>query len=147
MVIIHCKFYANWSTSSYFFALSKVVRFFFFAIVIQKFEFIIWQGFDLRKIMDIIDDTYWIVKNFEKSFDLDRSQLCISNDWALQREALICENAFLHRDCKTEMGNVFAQTIAISKRKKIAIPNWRQMNFKRAFRSQKILTCFPLIHR
>ena len=33
MVIIHCKFYANWSTSSYFFALSKVVRF-FFAIVI-----------------------------------------------------------------------------------------------------------------
>ena len=32
MVIIHCKFYANWSTSSYVFALSKFVRF-FFAIV------------------------------------------------------------------------------------------------------------------
>ena len=29
MVIIHCKFYANWFTSSYVFALSKFVRFFF----------------------------------------------------------------------------------------------------------------------
>ena len=32
-VIIHCKFYANWLTSSYVFALSKFVRFFFFATV------------------------------------------------------------------------------------------------------------------
>ena len=45
----------------------------------------------------------------------------------MQREALICENALLYRDCETEMGNVFTQTNAISKRKKIAIPAWRQM--------------------
>ena len=30
-------------------------------------------------------------------------------------------------DCETEMGNVFTETNAISKRKKIAIPAWRQM--------------------
>ena len=35
--------------------------------------------------------------------------------------------ALLHRDCKTEMGSVFIQTNAISKRKKIAIPDLRQM--------------------
>ena len=30
---------------------------------------------------------------------------------------------FLHRDCKTEMGNIFTQTNAISKQKKIEIPD------------------------
>ena len=30
-------------------------------------------------------------------------------------------------DFKAEMGNIFIQTNAISKRKKIAIPAWRQM--------------------
>ena len=34
---------------------------------------------------------------------------------------------FFHRDCKTETSNVFNQTDAISKRKKIAIPDWCQM--------------------
>ena len=34
---------------------------------------------------------------------------------------------FFHRDCETEIGNIFTQTDAISKRKKIAIPDWRQM--------------------
>ena len=34
---------------------------------------------------------------------------------------------FSHRDCETEIGNIFTQTDAISKRKKIAIPDWRQM--------------------
>ena len=34
---------------------------------------------------------------------------------------------FLHRDCETEIGNIFIQTNAISKRKKIEIPDWRQM--------------------
>ena len=71
MVIIHCKFYANWSTSSYFFALSKVV-WFFFAIV-----------------------------------------------RALQREALICKNAILEfKDCQTEMGKDFTQTIALFNKKR-----------------------------
>ena len=72
--------------------------------------------------------TFW--KIFKKSFNLDQSQVCISNGLgarALQREALICENTLLYRDCETEMGNVFIQTNAISKRKKIAIPAWRQM--------------------
>ena len=45
----------------------------------------------------------------------------------MQREALICENAFSYRDSETEMDNVFTQTNAISKQKKIAIPAWRQM--------------------
>ena len=69
-------------------------------------------------------------KIFEFFFILDQSQVCISNGLgarALQREALIYENAFLYRDCKTEMGNVFTQTDAISKQKKIAMPDWRQM--------------------
>ena len=46
---------------------------------------------------------------------------------ALQREALICKNAILHRDCKTRMGKVFTQTNAISKRIKIELLDWRQM--------------------
>ena len=46
---------------------------------------------------------------------------------ALQREALFSENAFLHRDCETEMGKVFTQINAIPKRIKIAIRDWRQM--------------------
>ena len=45
----------------------------------------------------------------------------------MQREALFSENAFLYRDCETEMGNVFTQTNAIPKRIKIEIPDWRQM--------------------
>ena len=43
---------------------------------------------------------------------------CISNGLearALQREALICKNAILHRDCETEMGKDFTQTIALFK--------------------------------
>ena len=35
-----------------------------------------------------------------------------------------------NRDCKTEIGNIVTQTDAISKRKKIAIPDWRQMKKK-----------------
>ena len=69
-------------------------------------------------------------KIFKKSFNLDQSQVCISNGLearALQREALFSENAFLYRDCETEMGNVFTQTNAIPKRIKIEIPDWRQM--------------------
>ena len=57
--------------------------------------------------------TFW--KIFKKSFNLDQSQVCISNGLearALQREALFSENAFLYRDCETEMGNVFTQTNA-----------------------------------
>ena len=72
--------------------------------------------------------TFW--KIFKKSVNLDQYQVCISNSLgarALQREALIYENAFLYRDCEIEMGNVFIQTNAISKPKKIAIPAWRQM--------------------
>ena len=41
-------------------------------------------------------------KIFKKSFILDQSQVCISNGFrarALQREALICVNAFFHKDC------------------------------------------------
>ena len=63
-----------------------------------------------------------IEKFFKKSFILDLSQVCISNGLgarALQREAL------LHRDCKTEIGNAFTQTDAISKQIKIAVPDWR----------------------
>ena len=70
--------------------------------------------------------TFW--KIFKKSVNLDQYQVCISNNLgarALQREALIYENAFLYRDCEIEMGNVFIQTNAISKPKKIAIPAWR----------------------
>ena len=61
------------------------------------------------------------MKILRKSFISDQSQVCISNGLearALQSEALICKNAVLHRDCKTEMGKVFTQTNAISKRKK-----------------------------
>ena len=36
---------------------------------------------------------------------------------------------FFHRDCETEIGKVFTQTDAISKRKKIAIPDWHQMKY------------------
>ena len=73
-------------------------------------------------------ETFW--KIFKKSFNLDQSQVCISNGLeakALQREALICKNAILHRDCKTRMGKVFTQTNAISKRIKIELLDWRQM--------------------
>ena len=49
---------------------------------------------------------------------------------ALQREALIYKNTLLYMDCETEMGNVFIQTNAISKQKKIAIPAWRQMKVR-----------------
>ena len=62
--------------------------------------------------------------------NLDQSQVAISNGLgarALQKEALICQNAFFYRDRETEMGNIFTQTNVISKRKKIAIPDWRQM--------------------
>ena len=72
--------------------------------------------------------TFW--KIFKKSFNLDQSQVCVSNGLearAPQREALFSENAFLHRDCETEMGKVFTQTNAIPKRIKIAIRDWRQM--------------------
>ena len=31
---------------------------------------------------------------------------------------------FLHRDCESEIRNVFTQTDAISERKKIAVPDW-----------------------
>ena len=71
---------------------------------------------------------YW--KIFKFSFNLDQSQVCSSNGLearALQRQALICKNASLHRDCKTGKGKVFIQTNAISKRKKIALPDWCQM--------------------
>ena len=34
---------------------------------------------------------------------------------------------FFHRDCETEIGNIFTQTDAFSKRKKITIPDWRKM--------------------
>ena len=60
----------------------------------------------------------------------DQSGICSSNGLearALQREALFFENAFLHRDCKTKMSSVFIQTNAISKRKKIALPDWCQI--------------------
>ena len=73
-------------------------------------------------------ETFW--KIFKKSFNLDQSQVCISNGLearALQRQALICKNAILHRDCKTGKGKVFIQTNAISKRIKIELPDWRQM--------------------
>ena len=56
--------------------------------------------------------------NFKFSFNLDQSQVCISNSLearALQREELFCQNAYFYRDCKTKMGNVFIQTNAISK--------------------------------
>ena len=71
-----------------------------------------------------------ILKIFKFSFILDQSQICISNRLevrAFQKEVLICENAFIHRDCITGIGNVFTQTDTISKRKKIAILAWRQM--------------------
>ena len=61
---------------------------------------------------------------------VDQSQVCISNGLearALQREALICKNTILHRDCKTKMGKVFTQINAISTRKKIELSNRRQM--------------------
>ena len=73
-------------------------------------------------------ETFW--KIFKKSFNLDQSQVCISNGLearALQRQALICKNAIFHRDCKTGKGKVFIQTNAISKRIKIELPDWRQM--------------------
>ena len=42
----------------------------------------------------------------------------------MQKEAIISENIFLFKDCETEMGNIFTQTNAISKQKKITIPAW-----------------------
>ena len=71
-----------------------------------------------------------ISKCFQKSFKPDQSKLCISNGLkarALQRKMIICLNAFLYKDCKSEMGNIFIQTNTISKWKKVAIPDWRQM--------------------
>ena len=73
----------------------------------------------ITKLQLYLTELFW--KIFEKSFNLDQSQICISNGLefrALQREALICENPFLYRDCKTEMGNVFTKTNVISKPKK-----------------------------
>ena len=62
------------------------------------------------------------VRLFEHKDILNQSQVCISNGLearVLQRESLICQNAFLHRDCETEMGNVFIQTNAISKQTRL----------------------------
>ena len=64
-----------------------------------------------------------ILKIFEFPFILDQSQVCISNGLgarALQREAKM---HFLHMNCKTEIGNIFTQTDAICKQKKIAMPD------------------------
>ena len=52
---------------------------------------------------------------------------------------------FFHRDCETETGNVFTQTNVISKRKKIAMPDWRQMKvLSKGFKMTKDLC--PLYH-
>ena len=44
-----------------------------------------------------------------------------------KEEHYFAEAHFLHRDCEIKMGNVFIQTNAISKQKKIALPDWCQM--------------------
>ena len=48
--------------------------------------------------------------------------------------------ALFHKDCETEIGNVFTQTNAISKQKKIEILDWRQM--KTFFKSSKMVLDF-----
>ena len=40
---------------------------------------------------------------------------------------LFAELHLFQRDCKNKFGNISTQTNAISKRKKIEIPDWRQM--------------------
>ena len=47
---------------------------------------------------------------------------------------------FFHRGCETEIGNIFTQTNAISKRKKIEISDWRQM--KKFFKGFKMVYDF-----
>ena len=57
-----------------------------------------------------------IWKIFEFSFILKLSQLC-------KEKHYFAKIHFFHRDCETEICNVFAQTNAIFKQKKIAIPD------------------------
>ena len=42
---------------------------------------------------------------------------------ATVRDWIAVYPALFHRDCKTEIGNIFTQTNAVSKRKKIEIPD------------------------
>ena len=59
------------------------------------------------------------LKLSKKSFNLDQSQVCITNGF----EAKPCKEkhyfAKMNWDCETETGTVFTQTNAISKRNKV----------------------------
>ena len=72
-----------------------------------------------------------ILKIFKKSVILDQSRVCISNGLkvtACQSEELFAKMHLFQWDCNNKFGKIFIQTDAISKRKKIAIPDLRQMN-------------------
>ena len=68
-------------------------------------------------------------KVFSIFFFQNQSEVCVSGGLeatALQTGALICWNAFSHRDCGTGMTEGFTQTDAISKLRGMARPDWRQ---------------------